>query len=103
MVSPYRLRLVKANQTLVRTVDVLHFFVGSTLDDLAAFHHHYLVAVLDRTQAVRDDDAAASTPSQALIDPDLSRGIERTGRFVEDQDAGLAHQGAGNFESLALA
>jgi hypothetical protein len=73
----------------------------------AAAHHDRLVAgVEDRLQALIDDDRGQAAPAQPLQQVDHLvddlRG-EALGRFVEQQQPGLAQQRAGDREHLRLA
>src|SRR5690606_14483973 len=92
-----------ADQPLVGTVDVLHFVVRAALHDLSALHHDDFVAVADGAQAVRDDDAGAAAPAQALVDVLLSGRVEGARGLVEDQDGRLSDERARDLEALALA
>ena len=81
------------------------FVVGAFLGDEAAFEDDDLVRVADRAQTVRDgDDSAAFHQSLERFHHELLRfGVERGGRFVENEDGGIAHDGAGDADALALA
>ena len=50
-----------------------------------------------------DDQAGAAAPAQVVVDDPLGLRVERAGRLVEDQQAGVAHQGPGDLQPLALA
>ena len=49
-----------------------------------------------------DDQAGTAAPPQVVIDDSLGSGIEGAGGLIEDQQAGIAHQGAGDLEPLPL-
>ena len=77
--------------------------MGSPFDDLALLQHDDLVAVADRAEAVRDDDAGAAAPPQIVIDDLFGDRIERAGRFVEHDQRGIGNQRPRDLDSLALA
>src|SRR4030081_1733483 len=66
--------------------------VVAALDDLAGLDHQDQIGVLDRAQAVCDDDAGASTqqPAERYLDPLLGARVDTARRLVEDQDAGVS-------------
>ena len=74
------------------------------LDDPALVHHHDAVGGADRRQAVGDDDRRAMLhqPVERVLDQPLAFGVERGGRFVEQQQRRIAQQRAGNGDALAL-
>ena len=81
------------------------FVVVADFDDLAAIEHHQPVGLAQRRQAVGDGDGGAAMDQvvEGFLDFLLGRGIHRRGGFVEDQDARVDQQGAGNRDALALA
>src|SRR5579871_5490675 len=72
------------------------------LDHPSPAQHDDLVAVADGGEAMRDDNAGAAAPPQAVVDRLLDAGIERGCRLVEDQDGRVADQRAGDLDPLAL-
>ena len=79
--------------------------MGCRLDDAAVVHHHDAVAHLHRGQAMGDDDGGAvlHQPLERVLHHALALGVERRGGLVEQQQRGLAQQGAGDRDALALA
>ena len=73
--------------------------------DEAAFEDDDLVRVANRAQTVRDgDDSAAFHQSLERFHHELLRlGVERGGRFVENEDGGVANDGARDADALTLA
>ena len=71
----------------------------------ALVQHQDGVAVGQRRQPVRHDHhgAAARHVRQVGVDQGLAFRIERAGRLVQDQDARVVHQGAGDRQALPLA
>src|SRR3954466_3817898 len=67
--------LRRRDQPRVRPIDLRHLRVRSALHDLAAFEHNNLVAIADRAQAMRDDQAGAAAPSQLVVDQLLGERI----------------------------
>src|SRR2546427_10542053 len=77
--------------------------VRSPLHDAAALHHDDLVAVADRAEAMRDDEARTATPPEIVVDLLFDRRIERARRFIEHKDARITDKRAGDLQSLSLA
>jgi hypothetical protein len=73
-------------------------------DDLAALEHDHLVGQRDRRQPVRDHERGAAPHhlGERRLDLALGRGVHARGRVVEDQDARLGKQRAGDGHALAL-
>ena len=72
---------------------------------LSLVQHQDAVGVLDGRQAVGDDEAGAAD-EQAVerpLDELLGLGVDRRGGLVEDQDAGIEGEGAGEGDELLLA
>src|ERR1700758_3622635 len=70
----------------------------------AALENQYRVGVYQYGETVRDDNdsAAFGDPQQIGIDDRLAFGVERARRLIEDQDARITDQRAGDRQSLAL-
>ena len=77
--------------------------VSSALYDSAAGEDDDLVAVANRREPVGDDQAGAAAAAQVVVDDRFGLRVERAGGFVENQQAGITHQGPGDLQSLALA
>jgi len=79
--------------------------VLADLDDVAVVHDQDQIGVLDRGQAVGDDEAGAPLHQilHAFLDQDLSAGVDRRGRLIQDQDLRIAQEGAGDRQQLLLA
>ena len=75
------------------------------LDDAAAIHHQDTVAGQHRRQPVRDHQrgAIAHQPFERRLHQLLAFGIERRGRFVEQQQRRIAQDRARDRNALALA
>ena len=73
--------------------------------DLAGLDGDDAVALPHRRQAVGDDDHGAPLRDarQVILDDLFAFGVQRRGRFVEDQDTRIVDQRAGNGDALALA
>jgi hypothetical protein len=78
--------------------------LGAARRDAAVLEHDDLVRERDRREAVRDDERrpVAHRLPQPLADQRLRRGVDRRGRVVEDEDAGIYQERACNREPLAL-
>ena len=79
--------------------------VRPLLDDLPPHHDDDAVGAPDGRESVRDDQGRAvhHEPFDRLLDEAFRLGIERRGRFVEDEDGRVLQEGARDRESLALA
>src|SRR5262249_36237436 len=79
--------------------------VRADLDDLAAFEDDDAAGVPDGAQAVGDDEAGAALHEfeERALDERFALGIEVAGGFVEDQDARVGEDGAGDGDALLLA
>ena len=77
----------------------------AALDDAAAVEHQDLVGVDHGRQAVGDDQGGALGRDlvEARLDLALGLGVERRGGLVEDQDARLLEDDAGDGDALLLA
>ena len=92
-------------EVVVAALHGVELVVVAALDDEAAFDDEDLVGAADGGEAVGDDEGGAADHElvEAGLNHGLGLGIERAGGFVEDEDAGLGEQGAGDGEALALA
>src|SRR5471032_3298829 len=81
------------------------FGMGAGVHQPALLHDEDGVGVDQRREPVRDhDDGAADGDARQVLDEDgLALGVERAGRLVEDQNARLAQQRAGDRQTLLLA
>src|ERR1700722_4401641 len=72
---------------------------------LTLLQHQNLVAFGQRRQPMRHDDhcSAARDTQQVGVDQRLTLRLERTGRFVKDQDTRIRDQRARNRQPLLLA
>jgi hypothetical protein len=79
--------------------------MGAGFDDAAVFHDDDAVGALHGRQAVRDDDGGAADHRrlQRALHQALGLGVERAGRFVEQQQRRIFQQGARDRDALALA
>ena len=89
-------------------VDLIAFdelIMGAFFGDEAAFEHDDLIGIADSAQAVsNDDDCAAFHQAFERFHYDLLRlGVERGGRFIENENVRIAHDGAGDADALSLA
>ena len=78
---------------------------GAPRRDAPVLEHDDLVGERDRRQPVGDDQRrpAAHHLAQREPDPRLGRRVDRGGRVVEDEDARIDEERAGDREPLALA
>ena len=75
------------------------------LDDDAVLEDDDQVGVADRREAVGDHErgAAVRGAAERVLDPPLGADVDRARRLVEDQDARVGEQRAGEGDELALA
>src|SRR5882724_241322 len=80
------------------------FVVGAVLGDAAALDGDDAVGPAYRGKPVSDNEngAAFTYPAHVVLDDALTLVIERARGFVEDQNTGIGHQGAGNRDALPL-
>jgi hypothetical protein len=79
--------------------------VVADLGDPPALQDDQAVGAAEGAEAVGDGDRrpAADQVVQRLLDLALGLGVDRRGRLVEDQDAGVDQQGAGDRDPLPFA
>ena len=77
----------------------------AVVEQAAALEHGDLVGERDRRQAVGDDERRAARHDllQRALDLLLGRRVDGRGGVVEDQDARVGEQRAGDRDALALA
>ena len=75
------------------------------LDDPAVLEHDDQVGAADGREPVRDDErgAAGEQARERLLDHGLAGDVDARGRLVEDQQARVGEQRAGERDQLALA
>jgi hypothetical protein len=78
--------------------------VRAALHHPALLQHEDLVGRADGAEAVRDDErrAPAAQPRERLLDERLALRVERAGGLVEDEDARVGQQRAGDGDALPL-
>jgi hypothetical protein len=78
--------------------------MAALLGDLAVLHHHDVVCLVHGRQPVRDGDGRAPGRQllQRLAEQCLGLGVERAGRLVEQQNVGVAQDGASDRQALLL-
>ena len=81
------------------------FVVGAFFHFLAFVHDDEAVGLVEGGEAVGDGDGGAAFDEvvQRFLDFALGFGIDRGGGFVEDEDARVDEQRAGDAQALALA
>ena len=74
------------------------------LDDIAVLHNQDDIRVANGRETVRDDEACASLHQviHRTLDQLFCTGIDRTGRFIQDEDAVIGKDSAGNCDQLLL-
>ena len=76
----------------------------AALDDASLFENHDAVAVADGGQAMRDDERRASLHQgiHARLNERLGAGIDRAGRFIQNQHGRIGNRRTRNGKQLAL-
>src|SRR4051812_4257506 len=89
-------------QTPVGAAQREKLVMGALLDDPAVLEHDDLARALDRREAVGDDDrgAAGQEAAQAGLDPRLGVDVDVGGRLVQDEDARVGDERAGEGDEL---
>lgn len=79
--------------------------MGAGFGDFAVADDEDEVGIADSGEAVGDDEggAAAHEGVEGVLDEAFAFGIEGAGGFVEDEDGGIAKDGAGDGDALTLA
>lgn len=78
--------------------------MGALLDDASAVEDDEAVHAGDGAQAVGDHEGRTSVhqPPQGVLDQEFALRVQRAGRLVEQQDRGVAQDGPGEGDALAL-
>src|SRR6266480_2247067 len=96
---------LKVVQAPIQAVGGEQMVVTAPLDDAPFRQHDDEVGVLHGRKTMRDDEhgAVRHQAVDRLLHQPLRFGVERAGRFVENQDRGIAQQRACDRNPLALA
>lgn len=88
----------------IALVVVEEFLVGALGDDLAVLEDVDAVAVANGAEAVGDGDGGAIGGElvEGFLDLSFGDGVHGGGGFVHEEDVGIAEEGAGEGEALAL-
>ena len=80
------------------------FLVGALFAEAAFVEDEDAVGVLDGAEAMGDDErgAAAEEAVERFADQEFGFGVDAGGGFVEDEEARIVSQGAGEIDELAL-
>src|SRR5581483_6917909 len=91
-------------QVLVERAGVQELLVGTAGGDLAALHHQDLMRALHRRETVGDHDRRASLhqPVERLADQEIRAVVDAARRLVQDENARVDEDGAGDGNPLAL-
>ena len=103
--APVPVGELQCGQPCVELVGAHEFGMRALRDDAAVVHDDDAVGLQHRREPMRDDDRRAPL-HQAIergLHQSLALGIERAGRFVEQQDRRIAQDGARDGDALALA
>jgi len=91
---PWRIAKLPVIQGGIQAVDGQQLVVRTLLHQSTVVEDQDEVGREDRRETVRDDDAgaAAHQRNESLLDQRLRGRIQRAGRLVEDEDAGILEQ-----------
>lgn len=103
-VSPVRFGL-QVEEFGVTSVEPDQFVVGTVFDDAPVFKHDDVVGQAHGAETVADEDGGFAAREDAESGEDLIFGlrVERAGRLIEDEDTGVANEGAGQRDFLPFA
>jgi hypothetical protein len=91
-------------QVMIYTLPGQKLFVGALFHDAALLDHHHPVRIRNGRQTVGNDKA--DTPfhqlPQTFLDADLGAGIDRAGRFGQDEDGRIGQDGPRDGHELPL-
>ena len=78
--------------------------MGALVDDFAAAKDDHAVGPADLRQAMGDQQGRATfeDATDRLLDLGLGFAVDGAGRVVDDQDAGIGQEGAGDRDALTL-
>ena len=79
--------------------------MGAAVDDAPFVEHEDLVGIDNRADTLGDDEAGAvfHQPVERVLDEHFGRNVDIAGGVVQDQDARVGQQGAGDGDALFLA
>src|ERR1019366_10367406 len=92
-------------EVVVEAAPEQQLLVTALFDDAAVVHHYDRVGIADGRQAVGDDEAGppASQSCHRLLDEHLRACVHVAGGLVEDENAAVGEEGAGDGQELPLA
>src|SRR5207253_2188621 len=95
---------LKQMEVCISPVRTNQFIVGAVLDDTAALDRDDAVGPPHRGKPVGDNEngAAFADPAHVVLDHALTLVVQGAGGLVEDQNAGVGHQGTGDRDALPL-
>ena len=91
-------------QVMEETLRLQQLLMGTLLNDLAITNDDDPIRITDGRQAVGDDKTGTSLhqAQQGFLDPRLGARVHAGGGFIEDEDAWISKNSAGDGEQLAL-
>src|SRR5688572_11905505 len=81
------------------------FFVSAARDDSAFFKDQNLIGMTHRRESLGDNKGGPpfAEPANRLLDQVFGAGVDARGRIVQDQNAGVHEERAGDGDALSLA
>lgn len=96
-------RLSRTDQIGINALYCPELLVRAALNDLPAIEDYDFIAIADRAQAMRHNQTCAASPFDIFIDVVLRDGVQRGGRFIQDENRRMQGERPGNFQTLTLA
>src|SRR5579871_3330382 len=92
-------------ELLEDTAEFQQFLEAALFDDAAVLEDDDDIGVENGGEAVGDADAGLADHQfiEGILDEALAFGVQRAGGLVQDEDGGVAQDGAGDGEALFLA
>src|SRR4028118_54928 len=91
-----------AKQTHITAPLGPQLLVSTPLYNQTLLEYNNFIAIPNRTESVGNHNTRTTAPSQIPVYNQLCLSIQGTGCFIQHQHRWISHQGAGNFQSLAL-
>ena len=89
---------------MIKAAQSQQLFVRAALDDALVVDDQHLVGIADCAESMGDDKSCPpfQQAQQRLLNTNLGAGIDAARRFIQDEDARVGQDGAGNRQQLPL-
>lgn len=94
-----------SHELAIEAIEGEELVVGASLNDMAMVEHNDGIGRADSAQAVGNGDGGAAFHKgvETLLHSEFALGIKGRGSLVENKDRGIAEEGTGDADALALA